>query len=37
MEQIKLGKEWKIIIRKYELLDYIGKGAFGEVIKARHL
>lgn len=32
----RLSSQWKIIRDEYKLLDVIGEGTFGKVIKARH-
>ena len=31
-----MGHEWKPITKKYQLVEHIGQGAFGQVVKARN-
>lgn len=33
----QLSKEWSLIAQDYELMEELGSGSFGSVIKARHI
>jgi len=36
MSDFQIGKHWKLASEKYKLLEVLGQGSFGQVVRARN-